>query len=73
MKEMGDKMWWIPTSDTNPRGFGISIEAVRELIDKAKKKGNYVSTKYKPLNIGDIEDKYWNNWYNMLKNLALKD
>ncbi len=71
--EMGDDMWWIPSSSTNPRGFGINREAIRWLINKAKKKDNYVSAKYKPLNIANIQDEYWDNWYNMLKNLALKD
>lgn len=70
--EMGDDMWWIPSSSTNPRGFGINRVAIRRLINKAKKKDNYVSVKYTPLNITNIEDEYWDNWYNMLKNLALK-
>lgn len=70
--EMGDDMWWIPSSSTNPRGFGINRMAIRRLINKAKKKDNYVAVKYKPLNITNIEDEYWDNWYNMLKNLALK-
>jgi hypothetical protein len=69
-KEMGSSMWWIPANKTNPRGFGIKTEAVRRLMEKAKKKGNFITYKYKPININSVKEKYWKNWYSMLKRLA---
>jgi len=72
-REMGDDMWWIPRSGTNPRGFGINTHAVRNLIEKAVRKGNYVATKYKSINIDDIKERYWRNWYKVLKKLALEN
>ena len=71
-KEMGTEMWWIPKSGTNPRGFGINTQAVRRLIEKAKRKGNFVAVKYKPVDVKTIESRYWKSWYEMLKKLALE-
>jgi hypothetical protein len=71
-REMGDNMWWIPSSRTNPRGFGINVAAVKKLMEKAKKKGNFISSKYDPININELREKYWSAWYNMLKKLAME-
>lgn len=70
--KMGDSMWWIPRSGTNPRGFGINTNAVKILIEKARKKGNFVTTDYQHVDINAIKEKYWKAWYDMLKKLALE-
>ncbi|MHA1712178.1 MAG: hypothetical protein ACTSUS_09015 [Candidatus Freyarchaeota archaeon] len=70
--EMGDDMWWIPKSETNPRGFGINTTAIKTLIEKAEKKGNFITINYQHVNINAIREKYWKMWYNMLKKLALE-
>jgi len=70
--EMGDNMWWIPKSGTNPRGFGINTIAIKTLIEKAEKKGNFITINYQHVNINAIREKYWKMWYNVLKNLALE-
>ncbi|MFZ8793905.1 MAG: hypothetical protein ACO2O2_08495 [Acidilobaceae archaeon] len=70
-KEMGDGMWWMPKRG-NPRGFGINITALKKLMEKAKRKGNFVSSKYDPIDISKIEEEYRRAWYNMLKELAKK-
>jgi len=70
-EEMGVSMWWIPSNKTNPRGFGIKTKAVRNLIEKAKAKGNFVVVDYRyNINIENIKERYWKMWYNMLKKLA---
>lgn len=69
-EEMGDSMWWVPRSGTNPRGFGINTKAVKTLIEKAKRNGNFVTANYPYINIEDIKEKYWKMWYNILKRLA---
>lgn len=71
-KELGDEMWWVPKSETNPRGFGLSNKAVEKLIDIVKEKGNCVSCTYKPVNIKNIVKDYWDGWYNLVKGLVLK-
>jgi len=71
-EKMGDNMWWIPRRGTNPRGFGINSSGIKELIKKAKVKGNYISTKYEPINVEKIEEEYWEGWYELLKKLTLK-
>lgn len=71
-REAGDEMWWIPRRGTNPRGFGIRSKAVRELIEKAKRKGNFATVRYQPINIDGIRGKYWKEWYDVLKGLALE-
>jgi hypothetical protein len=73
LKEKWKKdMWWIPNSKTNPRGFGIKPRAVKYLIDKAKKRGNFISVNYTPIEINDnIKARYLQGWYNLLKSLAL--
>ncbi len=72
-REMKDDMWWIPKSGTNPRGFGLNTNAVRNLIKKAKEKGNFVTTNYRRVDTDAIREKYWKIWYNALKRLALED
>lgn len=69
--DIGDSMWWIPRSGTNPRGFGINANAVMILIEKAKKKGNFITAKYQHVNVNTIRERYWKVWYSMLKRLAL--
>jgi len=64
-------MWWIPRSGTNPRGFGINANAVMILIEKAKKKGNFITARYQHVNVNTIKERYWKVWYSMLKRLAL--
>jgi hypothetical protein len=71
-KTMGDNMWWIPRSGTNPRGFGIKVKAIEELIKKARERGNFVTIRYQPINVESIREKYWRSWYNILKKLALE-
>jgi len=70
-EELGDDMWWIPKSGTNPRGFGLNSRAVKRLINKATEKSNCIRTKYGPIDVSSMENKYWKNWYNVLKKLAL--
>lgn len=42
-RELGfENFWWIPKSNTNPRGFGISRKAVKRLKEIAKSKDNYI-------------------------------
>lgn len=73
-KKLGDKFWWIPQNRTNPRGFGLSKEAINELINVAKRKGNYVSDVCESveLNLEKITEAYWNGWYNLVRRLALE-
>ena len=68
--EMGDRMWWIPRSETNPRWFGINKHAVKALIEKAKRKDNFVTVNYQHINTDTIRGKYWKMWYNLLKRLS---
>ena len=70
-EEMGDDMWWIPKSGTNPRGFGLNAKSIKNLIEKAKEKGNFVEANYQHVDVNAIEEKYWKMWYNLLKKLAL--
>jgi len=67
--EIGDSMWWIPKSETNPRGFGININALKILMTKAKEKGNFMEIEYQPVDLNIIKKKYWKTWYNALKKL----
>jgi len=69
-KELGNSMWWIPKSNTNPRGFGIDSKAVKVLIGKAMEKDNFVTVRYQHIDINTVEKKYWKSWYCMLKELA---
>ena len=71
-REIGDNIWWIPKSGTNPRGFGINTRSVKRLIETAKAKDNAITTKYTPINMESLKREYWKKWYNLLKNLALK-
>ncbi len=71
-REIGDNIWWIPKSGTNPRGFGINTRSVKRLIEIAKAKDNAITTKYMPINMERLKREYWKKWYNLLKNLALK-
>ncbi|WP_342827481.1 ThaI family type II restriction endonuclease [Desulfurococcus sp.] len=69
--EMGRAFWWMPRGDTNPRGFGISSEAVRRLMSEAEREGNHVGKKYEP--VSDLKravEGYWEAWYHLLKKLA---
>ncbi|MCS7144278.1 MAG: ThaI family type II restriction endonuclease [Archaeoglobaceae archaeon] len=70
--EIGDDMWWIPKSGTNPRGFGINTRSLKSLIIKAEKKGNAITERYKAVDIARLEKEYWRKWYLLLKELALK-
>jgi hypothetical protein len=67
--EIGDSMWWIPKNETNPRGFGININALKILMTKAKEKGNFMEIEYQPVDLNIIKKKYWKTWYNALKKL----
>ncbi|MDI9641915.1 MAG: ThaI family type II restriction endonuclease [Archaeoglobales archaeon] len=53
--ELGDEMWWIPRSGTNPRGFGINTRALKLLIQKAEAKGNAITKKYGAIDIKSRE------------------
>lgn len=70
--EIGDNIWWIPKSGTNPRGFGINTQSVELLIERAKAKGNAITRKYTPINMESLKREYWRRWYDLLKDLALK-
>ena len=70
--EIGDDIWWIPRSGTNPRGFGINTQSVKRLMEMAKAKGNAITKKYTPINMESLKREYWKKWYNLLKDLALK-
>ena len=63
--------WWIPKNTTNPRGFGLSSEAVSKLIERSKKERNYVEKTYHFKNsLKKISEEYWRDWYYLLKKLA---
>ncbi|MEM2727301.1 MAG: ThaI family type II restriction endonuclease [Archaeoglobaceae archaeon] len=70
--ELGDEMWWIPRSGTNPRGFGINTRALKLLIQKAEAKGNAITKKYSAIDIKSIEREYWVKWYYLLRELATR-
>lgn len=61
-----------PRSGTNPRGFGIERRAVEKLLEKSKTKGNHVSKTYSPIDITKAAEEYKNEYYELLKKLALK-
>ena len=70
-RELDKDFWWVPRRGTKPRGFGISSRAVRELMNEAKREGNYVSKKYKlAFDLETISEEYWKGWYNLLRRLA---
>ncbi len=69
--EIGDDIWWIPRSGTNPRGFGINTQSVRRLMEMAKEKGNAITGRYTPINMESLKREYWKKWYHLLKELAL--
>lgn len=74
-EEKFNEIWWLPKSGTNPRGFGLQSNAVGELIEQAKKRGNYAYAKYPLITDEEFEklkEAYFKGWYNMLKELALK-
>jgi hypothetical protein len=64
-----DSMWWIPKSETNPRGLRINIDTLKILMMKAKEKDNFMEIKHQPVDLNIIKKKYWKTWYNALKNL----
>jgi len=70
--EKKEKIWWIPRNGTNPRGFGLERETVKELIEIAKSKGNYITVNYSPLNMEEVSNEYWERWYELVKDLASK-
>jgi len=72
-REMGDSMWWIPKRGTNPRGFGLETEAVKNLIEKAKQKGNHVFSKYRGVDVDKIKEEYWRGWYKLMKEMILRE
>lgn len=70
-----NNIWWLPKSNTNPRGFGLQGKAVKQLIQQAKEKGNYTYGIYPPLKqseIGELKEAYFKGWYRILKELALR-
>ncbi|MEM3149281.1 MAG: hypothetical protein QXQ21_10325 [Candidatus Jordarchaeales archaeon] len=69
---LGDNIWWIPKNTTNPKGFGLAKNAVEELIKIAKQKENYASTIYEPINMEESAREYWEKWYHLVRDLALK-
>lgn len=49
-KEKGYRRFFtIPRSDRNPRGFGIKGLVTKELVEKAKEQGNFISVECPPL------------------------
>jgi hypothetical protein len=70
-EKSGDSIWWIPKDITNPRGFGIKVNALRILMDMAREKGNHVEATYNPVDLSLIETRYWRLWYKMLKELII--
>jgi len=69
--DMGRDFWWIPKNNTNPRGFGISVKAIRRLMEEAKREGNHVGKHYKPVvDLRQAVEGYWRGWYQLLKRLA---
>lgn len=71
-RSMGRSFWWMPGGG-NPRGFGISTNAIKLLMSKAREAGTYVSVKYDPIDDPEVfARKYWRGWYNLLKSLALE-
>jgi len=72
-RELGDSMWWIPRSNTNPRGFGLNKRAVEKLIEKAKRKNNFAEAHYQKINIDDeVKRRYLELWYKILKELVME-
>lgn len=65
-----NNFWWIP-SGGNPRGFGITKNAVEELMDIAKMKGNYVSVDYNPAHFTDDRVRmFWRKLYSLYKEIV---
>lgn len=66
---MGRNFWWMP-SGGNPRGFGVSRDAVKALMMEAERRGNRISVKYNPIkDLKQATEKYWREWYNIFKRL----
>ncbi len=75
-EETLSEYWWIPKSGTNPRGFGLNTKTVKKLVDKAKLKGNYIKTGYEPIppiKIEELRDKYFEEWYELIKRIAMEE
>ncbi|GAB6102287.1 hypothetical protein JCM16138_15100 [Thermococcus atlanticus] len=73
-KTIGD-YWWIPRSGTNPRGFGLNTKTVKRLVEKAKERGNHIKTSYDPVppaKINELKDKYFEEWYELVKKIAME-
>ncbi|MDK2783929.1 MAG: hypothetical protein PWQ32_1518 [Thermococcaceae archaeon] len=69
------KYWWIPKSGTNPRGFGLYPSTIKQLIESAKRKENYIKHEYKPLpqsKLEQLRNKYFEEWYELIKKIALE-
>jgi len=69
--DMSRDFWWVPSSSTNPRGFGISTRAIRRLMMEAMREGNHVGKTYRPISgLEQAVEDYWRGWYHLLKKLA---
>jgi len=67
-----DDFWSIPRREVNPRGFGINGRAIRELVEMAKKKGNFVKITSVRMEDEEVRKEYFRRWYRFIKNF-IKD
>ncbi|WP_296903982.1 hypothetical protein [Thermotoga sp.] len=70
-----EEHWWIPKTNTNPRGFGLKKKTVKKLVEESKNSGNYLEIDYKPFTEEEkarAKKEYFENWYELIKAIAKK-
>ncbi|AIY86163.1 MULTISPECIES: hypothetical protein [unclassified Thermotoga] len=70
-----EEYYSLPSSNTNPRGFGLKSSTVKRLIELSKKEENYLEIDYKPFPVELIlkaKEEYFKGWYDLIKELIEK-
>jgi len=65
-----DSFWAIPRQEVNPRGFGITSKAVRELMKIAELKGNFVKITGERVENERARREYFRRWYRLIKDFV---
>ena len=65
-----DLFWDIPSQEVNPRGFGISSRAVRELMAIAERKGNFIRLSGMRIEDERARKEYFKRWFKLIKDFV---